>query len=78
MTDAATGKPIQGARVADDGYGPQPRKGDTTDTAGRFHFTTWGEEHNVTATAAGYKPVLKLVRDTSERELTLNFALTRP
>ncbi|MHC4520552.1 MAG: carboxypeptidase-like regulatory domain-containing protein, partial [Planctomycetota bacterium] len=65
VTDAATGNPIAGARVFDDGYGPAPpwdeiRPGDrapwgaVTDSQGRYSFLTWPEHHSVRAEAPGY------------------------
>lgn len=56
VTDAQTGRPIAGAVVYDDGYGPSPRQETITDSNGVFRLKTWNEEHNITATAAGYKP----------------------
>ena len=78
VADASSGKSIPGATVADDGYGPKPFKGATTDEAGKYSYMTWSEEHNVTATAPGYKPQLLTlnIRQTG-KERTLDFALTR-
>jgi len=56
VTDAQTGRPIAGAVVYDDGYGPSPRQETITDSNGVFRLKTWNEEHNITARAAGYKP----------------------
>ena len=36
VTDAVTGKPVAGARVSDDGYGPLSPRGDVTDSRGRY------------------------------------------
>ena len=54
--DQATGQPIPGARVSDDGYGPKPYQGATTDSEGRYRYRTWPEEHTIIAEAPGYKP----------------------
>ncbi|HOK66955.1 MAG TPA: carboxypeptidase regulatory-like domain-containing protein [Anaerohalosphaeraceae bacterium] len=56
VTDAQTGRPIAGAVVYDDGYGPLPRQQTITDPNGVFRLKTWNEEHNITARAEGYKP----------------------
>jgi len=67
VKDAQTGKPIAGARVFDDGYGPTPlwdqiradersEWGAITNTAGEYSFLTWPEHHSVSAEAPGYKP----------------------
>ena len=55
VLDATTGQPIAGARVSDDGYGPKPYKGATTDATGEYHYSTGAEEHGVAAQAPGYK-----------------------
>ncbi|MCE5186195.1 MAG: carboxypeptidase regulatory-like domain-containing protein [Planctomycetaceae bacterium] len=58
VTDAATGLPIAGAEVYDDGYdGNKART--TTDADGRFALKTANEEHNISAKADGYMPQLK-------------------
>jgi hypothetical protein len=56
VRDAATGKPIAGATVSDDGYGSKPPRGTTTDSTGVYRFATWPEEHNILARARGYRP----------------------
>ncbi len=55
VTDATTGRPIAGAKVADDGYGPKPYKGAVTDSNGVYSYHTWPEEHRIKAEALGYK-----------------------
>jgi len=66
VKDAQTGKPIAGARVFDDGYGPKPNweqiKADVrsewgaiTNTAGEYSFHTWPEHHSIKVEAQGYK-----------------------
>ncbi len=79
VTDLETGKPIEGARVADDNYGPEPRKGAITDSEGKYSYTTWDEEHNVVARAVGYKPKQKLLTTNPLRTNkgdALNFELS--
>jgi len=56
VSDSLTGKPIAGATVSDDGYGKQPYRGAVTDSAGRYSYYTWPEEHNIKAWIAGYRP----------------------
>jgi hypothetical protein len=79
VTDSATGQPIEGARVSDDGYGPEPYKGAVTDSQGKYSYRTWSEEHSVKAEAPGYKPQRKSitgllhVEDAAER--AIDFAL---
>ncbi len=66
VTDAQTGKPIAGARVFDDGYGPKPNWeqvktdersewGAITNSAGEYSFLTWAEHHSIKVEAPGYK-----------------------
>lgn len=55
VTDAATGEPIAGAKVSDDGYGSEPYRGAVTDSEGRYQYFTWPEEHRIKAEATGYK-----------------------
>lgn len=55
VCDAATGKPISGARVGDHEYGPEPRKSTLTKADGSFEYTTWPEEHTIVVEAPGYK-----------------------
>jgi hypothetical protein len=76
VTDAATGQPIQGAVISDGQYGPPPAGPVVTDAAGKYSYATWSEEHNITATAAGYK-LLVLSSNDVRKEHTLDFKLTR-
>ena len=79
VTDVETGKPIAGARISDDDYGPKPYKGATTDAAGNYQYETWSEEHNVVARAAGYNTQQQLLTATllqQQEEKGLNFKLT--
>ena len=55
VVDAATGKPITGAIVFDNGYGPEPYQKGITDADGKFEYKSWNEEHNVAAKADGYE-----------------------
>ncbi|MGA3163068.1 MAG: protein kinase [Verrucomicrobiota bacterium] len=61
VSDAATGKPIAGARVADNIYGARtnrtPREA-WTDATGRYELKTWYEEHSIAASAPGYETKL--------------------
>jgi outer membrane lipoprotein-sorting protein len=79
VTDATTGQPIEGAKVTDDGYGPEPYKGAITDSEGKYSYLTWPEEHRIKAEAPGYKPQRKgitgLFHVESEDEKVIDFAL---
>ena len=81
VTDAVTGEPIANAKVSDDGYGPQPYKGATTDSEGRYEYFTWPEEHRIKAEASGYKTQHKgitgLFHAETEDEKVIDFALER-
>ncbi|MHC4179975.1 MAG: carboxypeptidase regulatory-like domain-containing protein [Planctomycetota bacterium] len=81
VVDESTGEPIAGARVADLGYGPEPRRGTVTDAKGRYEFSTWPEEHYVQAQARGYLPERRLVRtnelgEPTSKRLRIDFSLT--
>lgn len=78
VKDATTGKPIEGAKVADDGYGPQPYKGGVTDAAGTYRYVTWPEEHNIVANAPGYKAQRRTIDAgllQTEKEIVIDFSL---
>ena len=80
VLDATTGQPIAGAGVSDDGYGPKPYKGATTDATGKYRYTTWGEEHSIVAQAPGYKAQRQTLITSllqTEKKKVLNFKLTR-
>lgn len=81
VTDAISGEAVQGARVVDDGYGPQPYKGAVTDAEGRYRYRTWPEEHGVKASAPGYKPQRKritgLLHTETEDKAVIDFSLQR-
>ena len=70
VTDAASGQPIAGAKVFDDGYAHDPdwekvesgfyepnlpHWGDVTDANGNYAFLTWPEHHSFKIEATGYK-----------------------
>lgn len=79
VKDAQTGKPIEGAKISDGEYGPEPHKGATTDAKGQYSYKTWYEEHFIVAEAPNYK-VQKHLLTTSitgkEEEAVINFELT--
>jgi beta-lactamase regulating signal transducer with metallopeptidase domain len=58
VTNAATGQPIAGAEVYDDGYNDGKAR-TFTDDAGRFVLRTANEEHRIAAKADGYAPQQK-------------------
>jgi hypothetical protein len=81
VRDAATGEPISGAVVADDGYGPKPYRSTETDRGGHYSYRSWYEEHTVTASAAGYERQSKALLTRflglpKESEKILDFSLT--
>ena len=78
VTDAATGQPIEGAKVSDDGYGSKPYRGAVTGPSGTYLYFTSAEEHLVIARAPGYRPQRQTpVTDffQTEREKVINFEL---
>jgi len=80
VKDAATGKPIARAKVSDDKYGQEPRRGATTDSDGKYKYTTWYEEHTILAQAPGYNPQCKTLITKflgKEKEEIIDFALVR-
>ena len=80
VKDAATGQPIEGAKVSDDQYGPEPYKGAATDAAGKYRYVTWPEEHNIIAEAPGYKAQRRGIQPglfQKEKEMVVDFALER-
>ena len=80
VLDATTGQSIAGARVSDDGYGPKPYRGATTDSTGKYHYNTWGEEHGIVTQAPGYKAQRQTLTTSllqTEKKKVLNFQLTR-
>jgi len=78
VRDAKSEKPIAGAKVSDDKYGPEPYKGAVTDAGGKYSYKTWSEEHGIIAQAPGYKIQKKtLTTDLmhKDKETVLDFAL---
>ncbi|MBI5387681.1 MAG: protein kinase [Verrucomicrobia bacterium] len=81
VTDAVTGKPIAGARVADNHYGTGARRTPLeawTDTNGQYALLTWAEEHNITASAPGYGIQLATLTTSlleRERQTRMDFQL---
>jgi len=78
VKDAATGQPIAGAKVSDDGYGSKPYKNAITDPAGKYRYATWPEEHSIVAQAPGYKPQRQTLTTSfsqTEKEKVLDFML---
>jgi serine/threonine protein kinase len=81
VTDAATGKPIAGARVDDNRYGASPTRAPLqawTDATGRYELKTWYEEHTIAASAPGYEPRLATLFTRpfgTEREKRMDFQL---
>jgi uncharacterized protein len=63
VTDAATGRPIVGARVDDNAYGARPNRPPQqawTDQMGNYKLCTWWEEHTLAASAPGYETKLQV------------------
>jgi outer membrane lipoprotein-sorting protein len=80
VRDAETGQVIAGANVSDDGYGPKPYKSSMTDSAGRFSYSTWHEEHAILAEAPGYKSQSKTItaeQFQSDKFAVINFSLEK-
>jgi hypothetical protein len=85
VTDAATGRPIRGARVADNLYAVRPDRGPQeawTDANGRFTLRTWFEEHTLVVSAPGYEQRLvtlkvSALKRTREIHLTISLAPVR-
>ena len=91
VKDAQTGKPIAGARVFDDGYGPTPswdqiradersEWGAITNSAGEYNFLTWPEHHSISVEAPGYESKRESLYDghfilKKKDEEIINFAL---
>lgn len=91
VTDTDTGKPIAGAKVFDNGYGPGPdwktikvgeraKWGAITDSNGQYSYLTWYEEHGLKCDANNYASQsigfgTKIFR--TEKEMTRNFALKK-
>jgi hypothetical protein len=82
VTDAATGQPIAGARVADILYNAKPDRAPReawTDTRGHYELKTWYEEHTLGASAPGYETKLAVLLTKvfgREAEVRMDFQLT--
>jgi len=81
VTDAGTGNPIAGTRVADNYYNTSPRRPPQeawTDTRGHYVLKTWYEEHSIAASAPGYETKLALLLTRvlgRESEVRMDFQL---
>jgi beta-lactamase regulating signal transducer with metallopeptidase domain len=78
ITDAQTGKPIAGAKVADTERYDEGKHGAVTDSNGDYSYKTWYEEHGVKAEADGYKRQDKGFETKflgSEKEKVIDFSL---
>ncbi len=91
VKDAYTNEPIAGARVFDDGYGPESdweqikadvrsEWGAITNSAGEYSFLTWPEHHSIKVEAPGYKAERQSLYDGhftfNKKDVeTFNFAL---
>ena len=81
VADAVTGKPIVGARVADNRYGADANKAPKeawTDADGRYALRTWPEEHAIAASAPGYETKLATLTTSlwgRERSAHMDFQL---
>jgi len=78
VKDAKTEKPIEGAKVSDDKYGPKPYRSAVTDSEGNYIYLTWTEEHIIIATAPNYKPKRKGLTTNllqTDREKIIDFDL---
>jgi predicted Ser/Thr protein kinase len=67
VRDAATGRPISGARVADNIYNARPDRPPQeawTDANGRYQLKTWYEEHTLAASAPAYETALATLSTT--------------
>ena len=81
VADSATGKPIVGARVADNVYNARPNRAPQetwTDANGRYELNTWYEEHTLAASAPGYDTKLQALTTRpfgNERTVRMDFQL---
>lgn len=79
VKDTTTGQPIAGAKVSDWKYGSGKQFG-ISDSAGRYQYLTWPEEHIIIAEAPGYKPQQQGVQTSffhSDTAKIIDFALVR-
>ena len=81
VTDAATNRPIAGARVADTIYNTGPGQAPQeawTDFQGHYVLRTWYEEHTIAASAPGYEAKVATILTKvfgREREVRMDFQL---
>jgi len=81
VTAADTGKPVAGARVADNRYGASAKRAlqeSWADTNGIYTLRTWPEEHTIAASAPGYETKLATLTTSlwgSERAARMDFEL---
>lgn len=78
VTDAQTGKPIEGAKVGDTEEYADGKFCTSTDANGNYSYKTWYEEHGIIATADGYRKDKKTLLTKifgKEKEKIINFAL---
>jgi Carboxypeptidase regulatory-like domain/Bacterial Ig-like domain len=81
VSDAATGLPISGARVADNRYGSEAGRAaqeSWSDPNGHFTLKTWPEEHTLAASAPGYERKLATLTSSlwgRERTARMDFQL---
>ncbi|MFH1738477.1 MAG: carboxypeptidase-like regulatory domain-containing protein [bacterium] len=82
VTDAETGNPVPGARVADHlycGTTERPCQEAWTDENGRYELNTWYEEHSLVVSAPGYPPKLSVLLTKSfsqEPKIEMNFSIS--
>lgn len=77
VTDAQTGKPIQGAKISDKTYNGG-NQGAVSDAKGKYSYQTWYEEHSVITKAKGYESQTKTLKTKlvgSEKEVSIDFQL---
>ena len=83
VTDVETGKPVEGARVADHlycGSTKRPCQEAWTDKEGRYELKTWYEEHSLVVSAPGYPPKLLTLMTkifTHEPEMEMNISMSK-
>jgi 5-hydroxyisourate hydrolase-like protein (transthyretin family) len=80
VLDKTTGKPIQGARVADHIYGGNSKQAcreSWTGENGKYELLTWYEEHSIVASAEHYEPTIiflttKVLDKEDTKEITIH------
>jgi hypothetical protein len=80
VSDVVTGRPIAGARVADNLYAVRPDRAAQeawTDADGRFRLRTWYEEHTLVVSAPGYEQrLVTLTTSTLTRQREIHLTIT--